>query len=384
MSKPTGYSVRSYGDMITNEPRMPAYDAALRRAVTPGCTVIDIGAGTGIFSLLACKYGAGHVYAIEPADEIELLRTLAAANGCADRITIVHDLSTAWQPPRRAEVIVSDCRGILPLFEHHIATIADARARLLAPGGTLIPQRDTLRLALASNPEAHHAIRRPWHENAWELDLSAGYGYAANEWSKVNLAPEQLLSEPATLAVLDYTSITDPDLSATATLAVTAAGTAHGLLLWFDAELAPGIGFSNAPGQPKLVYGQTFLPLQEPLTLAPGDTVEAGLSAKLIDGSYVWAWNTRLFRAGMTEAEIAQRQSSFLATVMSPRTLARRADSHVPPADPKMEIDRQCLSLVDGKRSLGGIAAELAGRFPQHFTSAKAALDHVARLLNRY
>jgi hypothetical protein len=42
------------------------------------------------------------------------------------------------------------------------------------------------------------------------------------------------------------------------------------------------------------------------------------------------------------------------------------------------------LVQIDGKRSLGGIAAELAGRFPQHFTSAKAALDHVVRLLNRY
>lgn len=73
MSGPTVYSVSAYGDMITCEPRLSAYAEALRQAVRPGCTVIDLGAGTGIFALLACQYGAGRVTAIEPADAIRLL-----------------------------------------------------------------------------------------------------------------------------------------------------------------------------------------------------------------------------------------------------------------------------------------------------------------------
>ena len=45
MSGPTVYTASDYGDMITCEPRMPAYAEALRQAVTQGCTLIDIGAG---------------------------------------------------------------------------------------------------------------------------------------------------------------------------------------------------------------------------------------------------------------------------------------------------------------------------------------------------
>src|ERR1043165_9575056 len=109
-SRPTGYNVLSYGQMITCEPRMSRYADALRQAVTPGCTVIDIGAGPGIFAMLTCKYGAGNVIAIEPNDSIELLSEFARANGFADRITVFKGLSTDYSPPEKADVIVSDIR----------------------------------------------------------------------------------------------------------------------------------------------------------------------------------------------------------------------------------------------------------------------------------
>ena len=159
MSTPHGYSVYSYGTMVTCEPRMAVYAEALRQAITPGCTVIDLGASFGPFALLACQYGAGRVIAIEPDPSIELLMPLARANGCADKITVVRDISTNYTPDTKADVIVSDCRGATPLFEHHIATIKDARDRLLAPSGTLMPMRDTLKIALVSSPATYKPYR---------------------------------------------------------------------------------------------------------------------------------------------------------------------------------------------------------------------------------
>ena len=106
----------SYGNMIQSEPRMSAYATALRGAVTPGCTVIDIGAGPGVFAILACRYGAGKVIAIEPDPSIRLLHQLARDNGFADRIEIIEGMSTDYQPLSRADVIISDLRGCMPLF----------------------------------------------------------------------------------------------------------------------------------------------------------------------------------------------------------------------------------------------------------------------------
>ena len=384
MSGPTVYSVSAYGDMITCEPRMSAYAEALRQAVRPGCTVIDLGAGTGIFALLACQYGAGRVTAIEPADAIRLLAETAAANGCAERIDIVQGLSTRHVPAAKADVIVSDLRGSLPLFEQHIATLVDARERLLAPGGQLIPLRDRLQVALVNHPEGYTACEEPWIRNRHGLDLRAGQRHAVNTWSKVNLQAEQLLSVATELAVLDYRTLNDPNMTGRATLQAERDGTAHGLLLWFDAELAPGIGYSNAPGQPALVYGQSFFPFERPLALATGDRIETTVKASLVDGSYVWSWISRLFRGQASSPEQTFRQSSFLAQAISPEKLARRADSHIPVPSEAHAVDQLCLSLIDGRHSLGEIADILLQRFPQRFSDRTAALNHIAGLAGRY
>src|SRR5689334_15245373 len=133
------YSPSGYCAMIADGVRTAAYAEALRRAVKPGAVVLDIGTGTGIFALLACRSGARRVYAVEPDPAIQVARATAEANGCADRITFLQDLSTRLTLPESADVIVADLRGVLPLFGHHLPSLADARRRHLAPGGTLIP-----------------------------------------------------------------------------------------------------------------------------------------------------------------------------------------------------------------------------------------------------
>src|SRR6266508_1892420 len=52
------YSLAAFGNMLTSQVRMDAYIEALRRTVTPTSVVIDLGSGTGIWSLLACRVGA--------------------------------------------------------------------------------------------------------------------------------------------------------------------------------------------------------------------------------------------------------------------------------------------------------------------------------------
>src|SRR5688500_16267123 len=136
------YSIADYGLMIADKIRMAAFSAAMRRAITPDSVVIDIGTGTGIFALLACRFGARRVYAIEPSDVIHVAGEIAAANGFARRIEFIQAVSTEIDLPERGDVIVADIGGCLPWYEQHIPAIADARCRFLAPGGVLIPQQD--------------------------------------------------------------------------------------------------------------------------------------------------------------------------------------------------------------------------------------------------
>src|SRR5688572_6272119 len=156
------YDVRSYGSMIADTVRMKAYAEALRRAVRPGDIVVDIGTGTGIFALLACQYGAARVYAIEPNQNIHVAKILAKENGFSDRIEFIQEISTKVSFIDKADVIISDLRGLLPLFEKHIPALVDARKRILKDGGVLIPKRDTLNFCIVEAPELYKNYSGPW------------------------------------------------------------------------------------------------------------------------------------------------------------------------------------------------------------------------------
>ena len=152
------YPIDVYGGMIRDKDRTDVYRDALRAAVRPDSVVLDIGTGTGILALLACRFGARKVYAVEHEGIIQLARQAAAANGFADRIEFIQDMSTRINLTEKVDVIVSDLHGALPEYGSSLFSIIDARERFLSPGGCLIPSKDTMWAALASVPEVHGGL----------------------------------------------------------------------------------------------------------------------------------------------------------------------------------------------------------------------------------
>src|SRR4029079_17291614 len=245
-----------------------AYTAALRNAVKPDSVVLDLGCGPGVFALMACKVGARRVYAVEPDNVIGVAREAAVANGCADRIEFFESLSTEITLPEMATVIISDLRGVLPWFEQHIPSIIDARERLLARNGVLIPRRDVLWAAVVEAPEEYEELVGPWQK--FDLDLSAGTRLITNTWRKSYLKPEQLLVEPVCWTTVDYYNVETADVRADISWRAARNGTAHGIAVWFDSELADGISFSNHPAAPKMIYGVGLFPFSQPVGITEG------------------------------------------------------------------------------------------------------------------
>jgi protein arginine N-methyltransferase 1 len=378
------YSLNGYGDMITDTVRMDAYVRALRSAVRPGSVVLDIGTGTGIFALLACRMGARRVYAIEPADAIGVAREIAAANGCADSIEFIQGLSTEVTLAERADVIVSDLRGVLPFCGGHFAAIADARRRLLAPGGTLIPQCDTLWATCIEAPELHLGVARPWAENAFGLDMRAALKLVTNQWSRASVKPGQLLAPPERLGEIDYASVDAPSFRATVTAHANRAGTGHGICAWFDATLADGVTFSNAPSAPELIYGKAFFPWPEPVELEAGDAVTMTLRADAAGGDYSLGWDTRIAFRDTARRGADFRQSSFFGEPLSASSLRKQSASHVPALNDDGRIDQLGLALMGEGQPLGEIARRLAQSFPQRFARWEDALTRAGELSMRY
>jgi protein arginine N-methyltransferase 1 len=380
--KTKAYNLAGYGSMIASEPRMGAYSAAIERSITPGCRVIDLGAGPGLFALLACQYGAGHVVVIEPDASIHVAKQAARDNGFADRITFVRDISQNWSTEDKADVVISDIRGVMPLFEHHIPTIKDVRARLLKPGGAQIPGVDHIYTALVEAPETYAKHLGPWQDKPYGIDMSAAHGYANNSWSKTYLQSDALVSASQLFTKLDYKTVADTNYRKTLSFKITRTSTVHGILMWFETELVSGVGFSNAPGAPEQIYGQAFFPLERPVELGEGTEVNTDISANYIDGDYVWSW---VFRATGSDGQAhAFRQSSFKSNIIVPEMLAPRAATFCPPKRNAQDIDIFCISKFDGETDLSTISEQLMIQFPQDFETKSKALNHVAKLSAKY
>jgi protein arginine N-methyltransferase 1 len=372
------YSVLGYGNMIADAPRMEAYVSALRQAVKPESVVIDLGSGPGLFGLLACQMGAKRVYAIEPDNVIEVARQAAIANGYQERLVCIQDYSTRVTLPEQADVIISDLRGILPWYEQHLPSIADARRRLLKPEGILIPERDVLWAALVEAPKTYSEIVGPWDNNCYGFNLSSARRLVTNTWRKLRVTPDQLLVKPNQWCVLDYSKLESTNISGKICWTITEARTAHGLLVWFDSELSEGIGFSNGPSDPELVYGNAFFPFSQPIELVAGDEIAVTLSADLLGGDYIWRWNTHVVsNQGSGFVKATFKQSTFFGVPLSAARLHKQSASHVPVLNDDGGIEQFILSLMDGKTSLEEIARQLMLRFPDHFIDFNAALTAV-------
>jgi protein arginine N-methyltransferase 1 len=373
------YSLGGYGHMIEDRIRTEAYARALRQTVRPGSIVLEIGTGPGVFAVLACQLGASRVYAIESDPVIQVAREVAAANGCAERIEFIEDLSTRVTLPIQANVIVSDLHGVLPLFQNLLPSIADARRRFLAPGGTLIPKRETIWVAIAENPEHYSKIVDIWGKNSLAQDLSPARRLAVNDIQKAHLTPKQLLTLPQLWATLDYATVDSPHHRAGLTFSVQHSGVGHGIVVWFDSCLVDGIGFSNAPGAPETIYGSMFFPWTEPVSLAEGQNVHVDLDANLVANDYVWRWTTHIDSAGSGPG-LRFEQSQFAGAVVSLTKLRRSASDHVPQLSEDGRVNRRALELIDGKKSLEAIARQLASEFPQRFACWQQGLSYATKI----
>ena len=380
------YDLATYGKIMMDRIRTGAYCQALAHAVKHGDVVVDLGAGAGVFTLHACRLGARLVHAIEPNDAIQVAREIVRANGFSQRVTFHQAMSFEVELPEPCDVLITDPRGILPLFEKAIPTIIDARRRLLKPSGVLIPQQDTVWAALVEAPD----IYQKHYDNAWRLandgfDMEAARCRTVNSFTKYRVELDQLLSEPMRWVLLDYRVIEQASACGSVQFGVERLGTAHGFALWFDSELIDGIRISNCPGQTKLIYGQLFFPFEEPVPVFPNQTITVDLRADFIGGDYIWQWTTHTTSAASPEKiERRYHQSDLFSNLLGAEQLRKMSDQHIPSLKEEGVVHMRVLELMNNRRPLGEIAEAMAAEFPKRFPSSDDALGFVGELSARW
>jgi protein arginine N-methyltransferase 1 len=317
------YSAQDYDAMLADAGRTAAYLSSIKSAVHPGSVVVEIGTGVGYFAVAACAAGARRVYAIEVNPVVELAAQVAADNGCADRITFISDDSRRVTLPERGDVLLSDLRGVLPLFGDHIPSIADARKRLVVPGATLIPLRDTLWAAPCAAPEGWRRDHIAIGEKPGGIDRRAVAARIRSDWYQCRIGAGDLFAPGVQWAALDYTSIEAPSVSGNAEWTVAREGELDGLALWFEGDLGFGARISNSPLDERRLYGQAFFPLERSLRVKAEDRLSVELRANHAGDDYFWAWNTLLTPAAPASKAVAFQQTNLASRVVSLERLRR-------------------------------------------------------------
>jgi protein arginine N-methyltransferase 1 len=365
---------------LNDRVRVAAYERAIAATVKPGDVVLDLGAGTGVMGLLACRAGAARVYAIEATGMVEIVRRNARANGFEDRIVCMHGDSRQVELPEHVDLAIADQAGPFGIGGGLFGTFNDARRRFLKPHSPTIPSRIDLSIGLAEYPEGWAPVEF-WDERRLGFDMSAMRDVARNVGYEIHFTPAQLLSEPACVLSFNLAGSAVEDSSGTATLAARRPGTLHGLFGCFSAELAPGVSISNSPLGPGAINRRAwFLPIERSVALKGGETI--GVTVHMTPAEETLSWKVEVTgRDGAAKEKFTH--STFKGTLIAREELRKMRPDYMPRLSAQGEAERAILELCDGTRSVREIAREVGLRFPENFRSPDKADTYVNRVIVR-
>ncbi|HYJ30113.1 MAG TPA: 50S ribosomal protein L11 methyltransferase [Allosphingosinicella sp.] len=258
--------------MLADEARNAAYRSAIERHAV-GKTVLDIGAGSGLLSMIAARAGAAHAYAVEAnATLAETAREIVGANGLADKVTVIGRHSTKLTREEiggGADLIVSE------IFSHHLVgegalpSLRHAMRELGRPGARMLPASASIRVALA----AHQGRRRRPVGKVEGFDLSPFNRHATLAVDVAAHDPRlELRSTPADLFAFDFAACDfAPEERASVGLASTG-GRVDGAVQWIRLRLDEEQDYENVPGA-RSHWPLVFHPFDAPLETVPGETV---------------------------------------------------------------------------------------------------------------
>jgi len=119
--------------------RLPVWEEAIRDLVTPGDLVLELGAGTGILSLVAARI-AKRVIAIEQDPHLAgYAREMAKQMGLGERIEILTGDCLTLDLPQKADLIICEMLDTALIRELQVPVLNRARRDLLKRNGRVIP-----------------------------------------------------------------------------------------------------------------------------------------------------------------------------------------------------------------------------------------------------
>ncbi len=276
--------------MMNDRRRNEAYQAAIERAILRfreangrPPLVLEIGAGSGLLSMMAARAGAEHVVACEMVRPVaEVATGIVARNGLADRVTVHNkkssDLVVGIDLPRRADILVSEIFDAGLLGENVLAALSHAREHLLRPDATIVPARATVRMMPIESPEIHEYYNAS-NANACGFDFEPFNLFAKVGYDQLALRRYAFDALADPVAVLDFDFTTDvPDRERLISVVPKRDGSLHAWTFWFTLDFDGETFFDTGPYTASTCWAQAVQIEQQPRRVRPGEPVSVRVS----------------------------------------------------------------------------------------------------------
>jgi len=286
-----------HATLLADGMRNRAFYRALRARVRPGSSVLDLGAGSGIWAVVAARLGARRVVAVEREPLlVPVIERLARENRVADRVTVVQGDARRLRLRRRFDVVVSETVGNEGFDEGIVPLLFDARRRFLKRGGALVPQAVSLRCApvrpFVAGIRPRLAADRSFLELARHVPQLFPPGKVAT------------LSPGATLRRVDLRTARPPLVleGLSARFRLRDGRALGGFVLWVEMDLAPGVRLST---RATTSWWRTFLPVEP---VGPGP---CAVTIELSKGRVGTRWRVVVERRGQHESRDYSPQFAY-------------------------------------------------------------------------
>jgi type I protein arginine methyltransferase len=367
--------VDEHREYLSDGVRLSAFARALAHHVTPQSIVADLGTGTGILALLACRAGARRVYAIEASGMVEIARAVAAANGVSDRLRVIKANVADVTLPERVDVIVGDFIGRFGFDAGIFETYPPAARALLRPAGAIVPSEISLSIFPVESPGMDERVRF-WQTPRLGIDVAPVSEWALNTGYTVALGAVAQLGDAVEIARAPTALVPERGFAADARLTIRRPGILHGIGGAFTAQLAPGVTMTNAPGAAERVARRNvFFPVRAPAAVAAGDV--ARVRMRILPNESIVNWTVEV-----ADPDGVVRMRSGHSTVhgmlIAREDLARERPDFVPSLTPHGAARLTVLESCDGRRPLREVERRVYERHRDLFASPAEAAAFVA------